>query len=53
MKDLTSKGIGAVKKQAQPISPEQEDYLWEHGIFGIDDAESLINAVSPMLILTD
>ena len=45
MKELTSKGLGTVKKQAQPLTPEQEEYLWEQGIFGTDNAECLINAV--------
>ena len=45
MKQLTSAGVGAVKKQAQPLTPAQEDFLWEQGIFGLETAESLINAV--------
>ena len=38
MKELTSKGLGTVKKQAQPLTPEQ-------GIFGTGNADSLINTV--------
>ena len=28
MKELTLKGLGTVKKQAQPLTPEQEDYTY-------------------------
>ena len=45
MKELTSKGLGTVKKQAQPLTPEQEDYLWEQEIFGTGNAESMLNTI--------
>ena len=33
MKELTSSGVGAVTKQAEPLSEEHERMLWEKGIF--------------------
>ena len=45
MKQLTTTGVGAVKKQVQPLTPEQEDLLWEQGIFSIETAQGLLNAV--------
>ena len=34
MKALTRGAVGAIKRQAQPITPEMENTLWENGIFG-------------------
>jgi hypothetical protein len=45
MKELTSKGIGCMKKQAQPISPEMENTLWEKEIFSRNTGQGLINIV--------
>ncbi|XP_060594565.1 uncharacterized protein LOC132748913 [Ruditapes philippinarum] len=45
MKYVTSKGIGANIKQADPVSAEQEELLWCTGKFGYENAESLLNAV--------
>lgn len=33
MKDLTQRGVGIKKKQAQPITPEMESILWEKGTY--------------------
>ena len=45
MKELTSQGVGVAKKCAQPLTSEQENELWEKGIFSIHTAEGLLNAV--------
>ena len=45
MKELTKKGIGHMKKQAQPITPEMESILWDKGIFSRDTGESLLKIV--------
>ena len=41
MKKLISEGIGVEVKQADPVLPDQENKLWEEGVFGNQDAESL------------
>ena len=46
MKSLTSQGVGVARKSAQPPTSEQENELWEKGIFSIHTAaEGLLNAV--------
>ncbi|XP_046367824.1 uncharacterized protein LOC124143075 [Haliotis rufescens] len=45
MKKLNSEGVGNVVKQAEPISPLEEEKLWETSTFGIDNSESLFNTV--------
>jgi hypothetical protein len=40
MKYVTSKGIGANIKQADPVSAEQEELLWSTGKFGYENAEN-------------
>ncbi len=45
MKELTRNGIGHVKRQAQPITPEMEDTLWEKGIFSRTTSRGLLNVV--------
>jgi len=45
MKQLTTCGVGTLKKQAQPLTSEQEHSLWEQGIFSIETAQGLLNAV--------
>ena len=45
MKDLTRRGIGLNKRQAQPLSPEMEDTLWECGIFSQNTSRGLLNVV--------
>ena len=36
MKTLTKKGVGTETKQAQPLTPEQEEKLWSLGIFSLN-----------------
>ena len=41
MKDLLSNGLGTKVKQADLILPEDECVIWEKGVFGGKNAESL------------
>ena len=45
MKQLTKKGVGNIRKHAQPITPEMEEKLWQMGIFSRSTGEGLINIV--------
>ena len=45
MKGLTKLGVGAVKRQAQPISASMENTLWEKGIFSLETSRGLLNVV--------
>ncbi len=45
MKSLTKDGVGTVRKQAEPLTPEQEDTLWSSGIFSLDSGWGLTYAV--------
>ena len=45
MKDLTRRGIGLHKKQAQPITQEMEATLWEKEIFSRNTGRGLLNIV--------
>ena len=41
MKDLLKRGLGTKTKQAEPIMPEDEQIIWEKGVFGNETAEKL------------
>ena len=45
MKRLTKAGVGTVTKQAQLLSPDQEDELWKCGIFSLQSGWGLTNAI--------
>ena len=45
LKTLTKKGIGCQKRQAQPITSQMEEELWEKGIFSRRTGEELTNAI--------
>ncbi len=45
MKQLSTAGIIHHKKQAQPISLEQEDHMWKSRILGNDTPEKLVNTL--------
>ena len=45
MKALTRIGVGTVKRQAQPVTPEMENTLWEKGIFSHETSKGLLNVV--------
>ena len=45
MKDLCSHGVGSSKKQAEPISEEEENRLWELGLLGDLNAQTLLDTM--------
>lgn len=45
MKQLSTAGIIRQKKQAQPISLQQEEQMWQSGILGDDTPEKLVNTL--------
>lgn len=45
MKWLTSQGYGCDTKQADPISEEQENSLWQSGTFNLETSSGILNAV--------
>ena len=45
MKRLQSKGLGSQRRQAEPISYEEEELMWEKKILGDDTPESLLNTI--------
>ena len=45
MKRLTRKGVGVVRKQAEPIAPHEEEVMWEKGVLGDQDAKSLLHTL--------
>lgn len=45
MKEAAAKGIGTTPKQAEVITVEQENDLWERGFLGSDEPEKLRDTV--------
>ena len=45
MKNPSRQGIGANKRQADVITEEQENILWENGILGSDNPEQLLDTL--------
>ncbi len=45
MKRLQSKGLGSTHKQAEPITPEEEELLWKNKVLGDHLPESLLNTM--------
>ena len=45
MTELTFEGIGTTTRQAEPISEETEQQLWDKGFLGKDTAKSLSNTM--------
>ena len=45
MKEKAGQGIGLVVNKANLITDEQEDYLWENGFFGSENAELLCHTL--------
>lgn len=44
-KELNEQGVGAVRKQAEVISVEEEQLLWDSGMLGTHSPLALLNAV--------
>jgi hypothetical protein len=47
--DLHRQGIGAVRKSASIIKPEEEDHLWEKGSLGTSSPRDLQNGLQLVL----
>ena len=45
MKRLKASGIGSQKRQAEPLSLEEEELLWEKGVLGDHSPQALLNTV--------
>ncbi len=45
MKRLRAAGIGTVRKQAEPITMDEEDVLWEKGLLGDKNAQTLVDTM--------
>ena len=45
MKRLQAAGIGSVRKQAEPITMDEEELLWEKNILGDHSPEALLNTM--------
>ena len=45
MKRLQSAGVGSVKKQAEPLTLEKEEQLWEKKILGDHSPKTLLNTM--------
>ncbi len=43
MKRLQSKGLGSKKCQAEPLSLNEEEILWEKGLLGDKDPHTLLD----------
>ena len=44
-KRLQAKGLGSKQRQAEPITEEEEDLLWEKGLLGDYNPQALLNTV--------
>ena len=45
MKKLQSAGVGSVKKQAEPLTMDEEEQLWEKKILGDHSPKALLNTM--------
>ena len=45
MKEKTEMSVGTVKKQAELITYEQENLLWQEGILGEDEPDKLCDTI--------
>ena len=45
MTELTAQGVGTTVKQAEPLSRETEEILWQKGLLGNSSAKAMLNTV--------
>ena len=45
MKHLQAQGTGTKKKQAEPLTEEQEEILWEKGLLGDATPQTLLDTI--------
>ena len=45
MKRLQGKGLGSWKRQAEPLTEEEEEALWSKGVLGDHSPETLLNTI--------
>ena len=45
MKRLRASGLGVKKRQAEPITIEEENALWEKGVLGESDPKALLDTI--------
>lgn len=45
MKRLQKKGLGSKKRQAEPLSLEEEELLWEKGLIGSTNPQALVDTM--------
>ena len=45
MKCLTSSGLGKERKQAKPITEEDDKILWSKGLLGDNEPTTLVNTL--------
>ena len=45
MSERTKQGVGTTTKQAEPISEESENMLWNKGLLGDSSSNSILNTV--------
>ena len=48
MKRLQIAGIGSIKKQAEPLTIEEEELLWQKKLLGDHNPQSLLNTMMYM-----
>ncbi len=49
MKRLQSKGMGSTQKQAEPLSTQEEEQLWENQLLGDHSPQALLNTMVFMI----
>ena len=45
MKRLQKKGLGSTKRQAEPLSIEEEELLWSKGLLGSETPQALVDTI--------
>ena len=45
MKDAKARGLGNKRRQAEPITAEEEDLMWASGVLGTDSPQALVDTM--------